>query len=516
MKIRMKKANSISAIIKSFISKLLVLSSFLLLQCNDAAEKDKLSIEKNASSGFTKITGYIHNKDIYPNTKEIIVNVSHISGEDRVTQIKSPINDDGTFYFEIDLARPQDVNMQPYLDFLYLVPGDSLHIEIDFKNLLDIRLSGGKSVEINHDFFKYFDATGYRTTHFNYRGVGTECEMNCSWTEIRAKMDEERNNYRNRRQSFLQKTNVCDEVIFLTEAMIELDYYYAFMGTIMQREFGFGKETMDKESVMNELNEIAGKYFNSDFYSNTHFKFISSAYIPAAKLATQSDTDINFVDWAKEVAKTDTIKDFMLTVKAGAALIQRDLDNFEKYTTHISNEYLFDRLMQEYRVTLMRMQNPETISAHILGGNMKDFFNNVSFDNNNFLTNKTSQNHGKVQVINIGASWCAPCKPVLEQLATLKKEYADKDVCFSFICVSGDNEATRTLYREKGIDDTTVHFTTNDEWLFLQSNFAPMGLPYGILLNRKGVIVDYGTHVRPGKLLLERINLLLEQDKLIK
>ena len=526
-KIKMKKADSILTITESLISKLLVLSSLFLLQCNYVDEKDKLSIVKSAPPGFTKITGYIHNRDVYPNTKDIIVNVSHASGEDRATQIKSPINDDGTFYFEIDLARPQDVTMQPQLDFLYLIPGDSLHVEIDFKNLLDVRLSGGKSVEINHDFFKYFDATGYRNTQFSYRGVGTDCEMNCSWAEIRKKMDEERNNYRDRRQSFLQNNNVCDEVVYLTEAMIELDYYKSFMGTIMRREFGFGKEPIDKESVMNELNEVAIKYFNSDFYSNTHFKFIASAYIPAARLATRSDTaisymdfvketDINFADWAKKVAKTDEIKDFMLTVRAGVALVQRDLDNFEKYTTHISNEYLFDRLMQEYRVTLMKMQNPETISAYILDSNMKDFFSRVSLDDNNLLVNKTSQNHGKVQVINIGASWCAPCKPVLEQLVMLMKEYADKDVCFSFICISGDNEATRSLYREKGIDDTTVHFTNDDEWLFLQSKFAPMGVPYGILVNRKGVIVDYGTHVRPSELLLGKINLLLEQDKLIE
>jgi hypothetical protein len=182
-----------------------VFSSLFLMQCNNKTEKDNLSKLTSVSSGFTKISGYIHNRDIYPNTKEMTINVSHISGEDRVTQIKSPIRDDGTFYFEIDLARPQDVTMQPYLDFLYLIPGDSLHIELDFKDLLYARLSGGRSVEINNDFYKYFDATGYRTTNFNYQGVGTDCEINCSWAEIKEKMDEERNNYRNRRQVFCRK-----------------------------------------------------------------------------------------------------------------------------------------------------------------------------------------------------------------------------------------------------------------------------------------------------------------------
>jgi len=103
----------------------------------------------------------------------------------------------------------------------------------------------------------------------------------------------------------------------------------------------------------------------------------------------------------------------------------------------------------------------------------------------------------------------------LAQLATLMKD-ADKDVCFSFISISTDNEENRQLYREKGIDDKTVHFLTTDEYFFLTKTFTPMAFPYGILINKKGVIVDYGTHVRPGELLLEKINLLLEQDNLIK
>ena len=520
----MKKTNNILTIIESFISKLLVLSSLFLLQCNDAVEKDKLSIVKRASSEFTTITGYIHNRDIYPNTKDMIVNVSHVSGENRVTQIKSPINDDGTFYFEIDLARPQDVTMQPHLDFLYLIPGDSLHVEIDFKNLQDVRLSGGRSVEINHDFSKYFNATGYRTTLSSYAGVGTNGEAYNSWAQIREQLDEERSHYRSKRQSFLEETQVCDEVAFLTEAMIELDYYESLIGTMGRRE-AWGRVTMDKESIMNELNEVAGKYFHSDFYSNAHFKFMASAYIPGAMLATRpeigtyvglaKESEAHFLTWAKEVTKTEVIKDFMLTVMAGTSLVHRDLDNFEKYSTHISNAYLIDRLMQEYRTTRTKMQNPEDISAYILG-NPRDFLNSISFGDNNLLKNKIASNGEKVHVINIGAAWCPPCKPVIEQLAALMKEYADKDVCFSFICVSGNNEATRAMYRERGIDDKTVYFSTDDDWLFLQSKFAPISFPYGVLMNKKGVIVDYGSHVRPGEMLLKKIDLLLEQDVLVK
>ena len=96
------------------------------------------------------------------------------------------------------------------------------------------------------------------------------------------------------------------------------------------------------------------------------------------------------------------------------------------------------------------------------------------------------------------------------------KEYTADNVHISFICVSGDKKETREMYQKKGIDDATVHFTTNDEFYFLTRTFSPLGFPYGILINRKGVIVDYGGHIRPEFMLREKINLLLEQDKLIK
>ena len=490
-----------------------IFSSLFLLQCNNKTDNN-YDVEQSSASGFTKITGYIHNRDFYPNEKEMILNLSHISGKYRAIQIKTPINDDGTFQFEIDLARPQDATMPPHLNFLYLLPNDSLHIEIDFKDLFDVRLSGGKSVEINQDFFKYFDATGYRNDNANYHGVGTDCVINCSWDEIVKQFDEERNLYREKRKEFLQKTNVCDEVIALTESMIELDYYDRFIRAWLKRSHA-GKEATDNGTIMNELNEVAAKHFNSGFYSNTHFKFISSAYTHAAAFITQPSEGTKYEDWVNEVAKSDIIKDFMFTVQAGHSLLRRDLNGFENHSSYVSNEDMLARLMQEYRATRNRMLNPENVSSHILG-NSKEITGNMSFDGNNLLAKTITPNQGKVQIINISAKWCAPCQIVLAELATLMKEYDGKDVCFSFICITADTKETREKYREKGIDDKIVHFTTDEEYFFISRTFAPIGFPYGILVNKKGVIVDYGTHVRPGTSLQEKINLLLEQDNLVK
>ena len=508
----MKAKNSKSA--KEHIIRLFIISCLLLTQCKPVVENDHVSVLRSTSSGVAIITGRIYNLDVYPKTKDITINVSHVSGKDRVTEIKTAIKEDSTFYFEIDLARPQDVTMDPYLDFLYLVPGDSLHIEIDFKNLSNIRFSGGKSATINSDFFKYFDATSYRTTGKSYLSVGTDCAMNCSWVEIVKMLNNERNNFRKRREKFMINNKACEEVLFLTGAMIELDYYGALVGIILNREHIWNQETMDKEKMMNELNEVATNYFHSDLYSNSHFKFAMS-YIMAARLATNPKDNTDFADWANVVASTDTIREFMFAVQAANALLQKDLDDFEKYSVHINHEYLLDRLTQEYMTVRANMYNPKNISSDLLG-NPRDFTGNISFENKNFLTEIIAKNDGKVHIIDTYASWCAPCKEAVKQLAALKKEYEDKDVSITFICVTPDNEKTRELFRANGFDDSSVYFTVNDEHFILARTFAPISFPYGILLNREGVIVDHGSHVRPENKLREKIDLLLIQDKLIK
>jgi hypothetical protein len=40
-------------------------------------------------------------------------------------------------------------------------------------------------------------------------------------------------------------------------------------------------------------------------------------------------------------------------------------------------------------------------------------------------------------------------------------------------------------------------------------------IPFGILVNKEGVIVDYGAHVRPEMGLQSKIDHLLENEKLI-
>ena len=315
------------------------------------------------------------------------------------------------------------------------------------------------------------------------------------------RLNEQRDDLRQRRETFLQNNNIYAEVVFLTEAMIELEYYRVLANAALQRA-RLNEETIDNNLLISKLNDAADRFFHSGIYSNAHFVFIGT-YISAAIFATEPPNSLeHFASLIKDIAVNDVIKDFMLAVEAGHTLLQNDLESFRIFASHINHNYLLDRVMHEYQATRMRMLYPELISSHIL-----------RYDN--FLTNIVASAIGNVHVINIAASWCAPCKPVLTDLAQMMIEYADSDVSFSFISIT-DDEESRIMYEERGIPLSLAHFANREEELFLTRTFSPFGLPLGILVNRNGVIVDFGRHVRPEMGLEENIELLLRQDNLVR
>lgn len=485
----------------------------LFTMCN-APKKESIFVFHDGEPGFAIITGMVHNRDFYPNTNELVMYVSHISGSQRVSQIRTPLHDDGSFHFSVYLTRPQDASIQSFVDFLYLIPGDSMHIELDFERIGEVRISGGKSADINNEFFRYFAATGYRTIHSNY-GVGTTLSMEGAWEDIVDRLNAQRDEFRYRRATFLRGNKVHPEVEFLTEAMIELDYYETLVSIARIRDY-FEVEKFDNNILRHKTENIAERFFHSGLYSNSHFSFISSAYIGAAMLSTERpETPDEFVEWTNREVKNETIRNFVFTTSAGSALLSRDLERFRTVAQHITHDHLLDRVMQEYRTTRMNMLNPEFISSYLLGDGRRESFSNLSLQANPLATLVRERGRGNVHVISINAVWCIGCRVSIPLYAELIEEFDNENVTFTFVSAT-EGESSVQMYTNNGIPLSLVHFATTEEMNFFMGTFAPFGFPYGILVNRNGVIVDFGGHVRPEMRLRENIELLLKQDNLIR
>ena len=91
---------------------------------------------------------------------------------------------------------------------------------------------------------------------------------------------------------------------------------------------------------------------------------------------------------------------------------------------------------------------------------------------------------GKVTLLNLWATWCAPCRKEMPELAQLQKELGGAD--FQVIELSEDlkgYEASAAFLKQVGAENLTLY--ADDKAKALDALIAP-GLPVTLLLNRDG------------------------------
>jgi hypothetical protein len=148
-------------------------------------------------------------------------------------------------------------------------------------------------------------------------------------------------------------------------------------------------------------------------------------------------------------------------------------------------------------------------------GNSNEFRGFSSF-NENPISKIIEPNLGTVQMIIVGSAGC--CFDPADY-KTLMNEFGENEVTLSFINsgVPQEFEGIRNQFKNVFTDKTSVHFLTPDEWSWLAKTLGGLNFnPYGFLINREGVIVDHGAHIGRERNRKEKINLLLEQNKLVK
>lgn len=97
-----------------------------------------------------------------------------------------------------------------------------------------------------------------------------------------------------------------------------------------------------------------------------------------------------------------------------------------------------------------------------------------------FLSNFT----GRVVLLNIWATWCAPCREEMPALDALQRNLGGSD--FIIVPISIDRagiEVARRFYREIGIRSLGLYW---GEDVRVQLAFAAFGLPTTLLIDRKG------------------------------
>jgi thiol-disulfide isomerase/thioredoxin len=118
---------------------------------------------------------------------------------------------------------------------------------------------------------------------------------------------------------------------------------------------------------------------------------------------------------------------------------------------------------------------------------------------------------GKVRVINLWASWCAPCKAEMPAFSRLQDEFRTKDV--QFVGIAIDTPEKVRLFTQK--TPTTYPLPVGDETILALSGKLGnphMGLPFTLVVDRQGKILAR----KAGRFLEEELTPLLRQGSGIR
>ncbi|MES2808974.1 MAG: TlpA disulfide reductase family protein [Bacteroidota bacterium] len=103
-----------------------------------------------------------------------------------------------------------------------------------------------------------------------------------------------------------------------------------------------------------------------------------------------------------------------------------------------------------------------------------------------------SKYKGKAVYVDFWATWCAPCRAGIEEIAPLKEEMKNDKVAFVYITDPSSPEET---YKKMVPGIPGEHYKLNkDEWNYIAGKFSITGIPRYMLVNKNGMIVNDNYH----------------------
>lgn len=110
----------------------------------------------------------------------------------------------------------------------------------------------------------------------------------------------------------------------------------------------------------------------------------------------------------------------------------------------------------------------------------------IAFQNEQGQKVKLSAFKGKTVVLNLWATWCAPCVTEMPDLNTLQKRLKDKNIEVITVSMDRSIEVARQFYKKAGIDVLPLYW---DSTRSLGFDLGFNGLPATVIVNPDGIEV---------------------------
>lgn len=462
------------------------------------------------------ITGHISNRQIYPDTKEVIITVPFY-GRVPMTLV-SPIWSDDSFSFQFTPYAMRQISMTPYADELLVCPGDSLHFEIDFADLLHVTCTGD-GAENNRKLTIFHNS--YYLKNWPWPGGGKYLEGDEDVQRLFDTFGQMREEYRARLEEFVRNEKPGKELEEYCRNEIETDYLRIVRyldASLFHTDYDLSKafDVMELEPLLDRNCISSNLYELADLFNN----WLSGCLIKekGSEFSSMEEWVPVLLDYISQATEKKSMTRELLVSHFFNLLIEdNDMELVEKYyrtfSASVSNPVLRLATRDKYLERISFNEHPEVLSNAILNADRPKDFGNVSLAENQglkLLRDYLKEDAGKVVYINIGAEWCQGCVEERPYQRALADTLAGKPL-----------KILNLIFSRNGFDDgigtpdgmIEDHMLTDDELQGLDPILhLGNGIPYYLLINKKGIIVDYGMDIRPSRpSTREKIEQLLEE-----
>ena len=499
----------------------LITSALLTSGCNNV---NNHSIGKRAPDFYSIpiakgdsaiIAGLIRNRDVYPHIKSVTLEIPDFTGYE--TKYTAPIGEDGSFRFVIFPVGPREISLKPVTDLVVVHPGDSIFIVKDFRDLGIISFSGDAAA-LNNNIFKFLMEI--------YLGRYNPGLDNMDPDRYIKYCIDYKNEALERLTDFIETNNPPGDFINWANTTINLDYYSTLLYYLMFKKLTSSEKLEYRTDYYDFIEEVNSK-FNNSVTTEKHFRFSEDYYnyhlVPSYIArngpyhSRDHQQDSIFVARIGAWSGNDILNQFMVSNFFNNLLNTKSIDLFEESSSAITgvvkDPILLNTLRERYQFVKDYSRNPKPLSDAMLSNtDIKAGSNEIVLDNKirkNLIQTVIANNKNKVLYIDFWALWCPPCIPELAKSKSLMESLRDDNIEFIYVCLS---DSTSSKEHVKQIGLAGIHYYLNpDEALYFQTNFGFLGIPHYVLIDTSGVIVDFGSYLRPSNpMTLDRIKKLLK------
>lgn len=474
---------------------------FLLLfscQPKETTRDPSFAEQKELEKGEKAIIeGKILNREVYPHIAFVKLTMSGF--DNAQTELTTPIDSAGQFRFEFYPLTTREIALSPLEDVIIISPCDSLFIEKDFTQISKSVFSGTNSTLNNQ-------ISAFRNQYLGRYNFDYEL----AYMDFKKACDGQKNVVYQKLKTFSKQYNTSDIFAKWAEKQIELDYYKALF------EFPYQHYLRTKEPFSKQEEYFA---FLPEMEKQIDDSFILADYFEVADRFGMLKAYGEYLytnPKASEVIKTaneelplllKSSKNIFLSQLVTAAYLNRELKgnkttwmdkNMEAVDGMITHPFLRSSIQQRYNQVKTFNANPRIYSDAVMGKNAIEISGRgfQLSDSAHITKHILDKNPGNVVYVDIWASWCPGCIVSFPHSKKLSEYFEGKTVTFAYLCMGGTPKTwkkTVEKYELSGLH----HYCSDVEWLDLLKRFNIKGIPYYLLFDKKGVLVDFGLHLRP-------------------